>query len=145
MTNGNFPPDYLTSVGETRLLIPDTAVDADLDYLFSDTQISALLRLYNDNVKRAAAQAKDIIATDQVLLLKVVKTDDLAVDGAKVAAELRAQAKALRDQADYDIESEVFDYFQIVYPNSSTYPEAVPVWGRHLVEVAAVEDNSPWG
>jgi hypothetical protein len=143
MANGTYPPDYLTSVGQVRLLIPDTAVDATLDYLFSDTQISALLTLF-PSVKRAAAQAKDIIAADTVMLLKVVRTDDLSVDGAKVAAELRAQAKQLRDSADKDDEEGVLDYFAIVFPDRSVYPEAVPVWGRHLVEIAEVEDHSPW-
>lgn len=144
MANGLYPTDYASAVGHVRLLIPDTAVDTDENYIFSDEQINALLGLFNGSAKRAAAQAKDIIATDQLLLIKVVRTDDLSVDGAKVAAELRLQAKALRDQADAEDQAEVFDYFQIVYPQAQAYPEAVPVWGRHLVEVAPVEDHSPW-
>jgi hypothetical protein len=124
------PVDYTTTVGHVRLLIPDTAVDDDSNYLFSDEQVETLLSLYGDNVKRAAAQAKDIIATDQVLLLKVVRTDDLTVDGAKVATELRLQAKALRDQAD----NEDGDYFNIVYPYGSVaWPEGtIPRYGRQL-------------
>jgi len=142
--NGVYPVNYFTSVGQTRLLIPDTAVDTVFDFIFSDEQITALLALFNGNVKRAAAQAKDIIATDQLLLVRVVRTDDLSVDGAKVAAELREQAKSLRAQADKDDEGELLDYFAIVFPDRAVYPEAVPVWGRHLVEVAEVEDRSPW-
>lgn len=133
--NGLNPPDYTSDVGLVRLLIPDTAVDENEDYLFSDDQIEALLGVYNGNVKRAAAQAKDIIASDTVMLLKVVRTDDLQVDGAKAAAEIRAQAKALRDQADKADEDDVFDYFQIVYPQTGLYPEAVPLWGRSRVEI----------
>jgi hypothetical protein len=132
MANGTIPADYTTSVGQTRLLIPDTAVDGSLDYIFSDTQINALLGLFGDNVKRAAAAAKDILASDNVLLLKVVRTDDLNVDGAKVAAELRAQAKSLRDQADVD--EGTFDYFDIVYPDAEALPEAVPFYGRFEID-----------
>lgn len=130
-----YPPIYSTPVGQVRLLIPDTAHDEDGLYLFEDEQLDALLDLYGDNVKRAAAQAKDIIASDTVMLLKVIRTDDLQVDGAKVAAELRLQAKALRDQADKADQDDVFDYFTIVYPESDLYPEAVPVWGRARVEI----------
>lgn len=143
MTNGNYPVDYTTSVGQVRLLIPDTAPTPypDLDYIFADAQITALLGLFNGNVKRAAAQAKDIIATDEVLLVQVVRTDDLSVDGAKVAAELRAQAKSLRDQADAADQAEVFDYFQVVYSQNELYPEGVPLWGRSRVEIV----SGTWG
>lgn len=144
MANGVYPVNYTTDVGKVRLLIPDTAVSPmpDLDFIFSDDQITTLLGLFDGNVKRAAAQAKDIIATDELLLVKVVRTDDLSVDGAKIAAELRAQAKSLRDQADAADETELLDYFTIVYPQAQLYPEGVPVWGRARVEIA--EDPNPW-
>lgn len=132
MANGVYPTDYATDVGKIRLLIPDTAVDTSNNYLFSDDQLTALLGLYDDNVKRSAAQAKDIIASETTMLLKYVVTDDLQVDGPKVAAELRAQAKELRAQADTSDNSEVFDYFDIVYPQGQTasVPEgsAYPFW-----------------
>jgi hypothetical protein len=131
MSSSVNPPDYTTDIGLVRLLIPDTAVDEEGEFLFTDDQIDGLLGLYANNIKRTAAQAKDIIATDQVLLLKVVRTDDLSVDGAKVAAELRLQAKSLRDQADAADALAVGDYFDIVYPN---YPVALPgqvSWPEH--------------
>jgi hypothetical protein len=131
------PPDYLTGVGQVRLLVPDVALDENNAYLFSDDQITSLLLLFNDNVKRAAAQAKDILATDTAMLLKVVRTDDLSVDGAKLATELRLQAKALRDQADDEDAQGVSDAFEIIYPNQDCYPEAVPMWGRHRVEIGS--------
>ena len=104
------PPDYSTNVGLCRLLIPDTS---STSYILSDEQITALLALFNASVKRAAAQAKDIIAADTVMLLKVIKTDDLQIDGAKVAAELRAEAEVLRAQAQLE---ESGDYFFLDYP-----------------------------
>lgn len=132
-----YPPIYSTPVGQVRLLIPDTAHDEDNLYLFEDEQLDALLDLYNNNVKRAAAQAKSIIAGDTVMLLKVIRTDDLQVDGAKVAAELRVQAKDLRDEANKADQDDLFDYFTIVYPEQDLYPEAVPVWGRARVEIVS--------
>lgn len=139
MANGLAPADYTSDIGLVRLLVPDMALDEDGDYLFSDDQIEAFLGLFNGNIKRAAAQAKDVVAADTVMLVKVVRTDDLSVDGAKAAAELRAQAKSLRDQADAADEADVLDYFTIVYPSSPAYPEGVPVWGRHLVEIDRVD------
>lgn len=121
--------DYETNIGKVRVLIPDVVEDAD-GYLFSDEQITVLLGLYNDNIKRAAAQAKDILATDTALLLKVLRTDDLSVDGAKTAAELREQAKALRAQADADEASGAAEYFDVVYPEQCgvTHIEGVGVY-----------------
>ena len=104
------PPDYSSNVGLCRLLIPDTS---NVEYILSDEQITALLALFNSSVKRAAAQAKDIIAADTTMLLKVIKTDDLQIDGVKVAAELRAQASVLRAEANLE---EVGGYFFLDYP-----------------------------
>ena len=69
--------------------------------------------LFPGSVKRAAAQAKDIIAADTMMLLKVIKTNDLQVDGSKVAAELRAQAMELRAQAQLE---DTGDFFSLTYP-----------------------------
>lgn len=103
------PPDYSTVVGQIRLLIPDVEqLDnladpaQDAAYLFSDSQIQAFATLYGNNVKRAAAQAKLVLATSEALINKVIKTYDFTTDGAKLGAELRAQAKQLQEEADKD-------------------------------------------
>jgi len=115
------PPDYTTAIGQVRLLVPDveqlaSAVDptASPAYLFSDPQIQALLSLYSSNIKRAAAQAKLVLATSEALINKVIKTDDLSTDGAKLAAELRAQAAFLMSEADKDDTEDSYDSFTIV-------------------------------
>jgi hypothetical protein len=104
-----YPPDYATVVGQIRLLIPDTEQLDDLAnpsaadaYIFSDSQIQAFATLYGNNVKRAAAQAKLVLATSEALINKVIKSYDFSTDGAKLGAELRAQAKQLQDEADKD-------------------------------------------
>lgn len=103
------PVAFNTNVGRVRLLIPDIEERSDPRdlrlppaYLFTDEQIQAFLDINNGNVKRAAADAKNTIATVQALLLKVLSTDDKSTDGAKLGAELRAQAKRLMDEADSD-------------------------------------------
>ena len=97
--------DYGTPIGQVRLLIPDVEKLADPrdlrlppEYIFTDEQIAGYLALESGNVKLAAASALAALAASEVLILKVIKTDDKETDGAKVGAELRARAKMLRDE-----------------------------------------------
>jgi hypothetical protein len=118
------PPDYATTIGQVRLLIPDTEqlenlqdLTADVSYIFSDSQLQAFLSLYSNNVKRAAAQAKLVLATSETLINKVIKTSDYTTDGAKLGAELRAQAKQLQDEAAYDLQFDSYETFIITKPS----------------------------
>ena len=115
------PPDYATAIGQVRLLIPDTEqlenlqdLSADPEYIFSDAQIQAFVSLYSSNVKRAAAQAKLVLATSETLINKVIRTTDYTTDGAKLGAELRAQAKQLQDEADKDDLADSYESFTVV-------------------------------
>lgn len=120
-----YPPDYATAVGQVRLLIPDTEelqdpadTEPHAHYLFSDAQIQAFVTLYSNNVKRAAAQAKLVLATSESLINKVIRTADYTTDGAKLGAELRAQAKQLQDEADKDDLVDSYDTSFIVVPQT---------------------------
>jgi hypothetical protein len=115
------PPNYATAIGQVRLLIPDTEqlenpadLEAPAEYIFNDSQIQAFLSLYSDNIKRAAAQAKLVLATSETLISKVIRTDDLQTDGAKLGQELRAQARELREQANEEELYEAYEEFEIV-------------------------------
>jgi hypothetical protein len=123
--NDLFPPDYATGVGQVRLLIPDTeplldpsGVHDHAEYIFSDAQVQAFLTLYSNNVKRAAAQAKLVLATSESLINKVIRTADYTTDGAKLGAELRAQAKQLQEEADKDDLVDSYDDSFIVVPQT---------------------------
>lgn len=113
-----------------RLLIPD--LDAD-NQLFTDIELEGFLSLYRGSVRRAAAAAIDSVANNEALLFKVVKTDDLQVNGAAVAEALRKRAVSLRAEADVDDSAAVTDEFTIVYPKHCwPVPEATPrpfSWG----------------
>lgn len=91
--------DYTTDLGKVRLLIPDTD---ESNQLFSDAQITAFLTMEGGIVKKAAAAALETIASNEAMVSKVIRTQDLSTDGAKVAAELRARAAELRRQVDED-------------------------------------------
>ncbi len=117
------PPNYSTAIGQVRLLIPDTEQledpknpSATPEYIFTDPQIQAFIALYNNNVKRAAAAAKLALATSEALIGKVIKTYDFSTDGAKLAAELRAQAKQLQDEAREDDMYDSYETFIVVSP-----------------------------
>jgi hypothetical protein len=119
------PPDYSTAVGQVRLLIPDVEQLSNLAdptaspaYIFNDSQIQAFLTLYSNNVKRAAAQAKLVLATSEALINKVIRTADYTTDGAKLGAELRAQAAELKAEADKDEAEDSYEEIAIVSFNT---------------------------
>jgi hypothetical protein len=104
------PIDYTSDVGKVRLLVCD--ID-DTRQVFTDDQIQAFLDLEGGNVKRAAAQAIDTNADNEALASKVLRSQDLSLDGAKVADAMRKHADRLRSQADVEDE-EIGSFFEIV-------------------------------
>lgn len=101
-----------------RLLISD--VDEDTA-VFSDEEIDLFLSM-EGTVRLAAAQALDAIADNEALCSKVIRTQDLQTDGAKLADALRKRAQSLRDQEDEETEGPGF--FDIV-PGAGCSPEHV--------------------
>jgi Arc/MetJ family transcription regulator len=104
--------DYTTPDGQVRLLISD--VEEGDGQIFDDDQITGFLATNGDHVKRAAATALITIATSEVLISKVIKSQDLTTDGAKVADALRKNAEQLRREADDDEDREAGSFFDIV-------------------------------
>jgi hypothetical protein len=84
-----------TAGGQVRLLIPDTNPAA---HVFEDEELGVFLALEGGRVKRAAALALETMASNEAFTQKAIKLLDLSTDGPKVAAELRARAKVLREQ-----------------------------------------------
>lgn len=104
--------DPTTAIGQIRLISFDSdATNVQLQ----DEDIAAFLVLENNSVRRAAAMVLDRLATKYALVQGAVKLLDLEVDGTKVAAEFRSQAKDLRHQeevlAQFDIAEMVLDEF----------------------------------
>lgn len=103
--------DYTTARGKVRAMIPDIS---ETDPILSDGQLDAFLSVSGDNIKKAVSMAWRAIATETNLLYKYVKTDDLLVDGPKMAAELLKSAKELYAEAVEDIAEESADTFEVV-------------------------------
>jgi hypothetical protein len=100
--------DYSTDVAKVRLLISD--ID-DASQIFNDQAISAFLSMALDgNVKRAAAQALLVMATNEVLVQKRIKLLDLSTDGPAEAEALRKLAMQLRAEADEEEIDGAFDW-----------------------------------
>lgn len=110
-----FTYDVSGDPGKVRLLLND--VDRDTA-VFNDDEIQAFLDLEGGSVKLAAAQAIDTNATNEALATKVLRTQDLTTDGAKLADAMRKHADALRVQAaDEATEADSDDYgFTLVSP-----------------------------
>jgi hypothetical protein len=99
-------------IGVVRMLVNDVSAP----WIFSDEEITAFLTLEGKSVKRAAAQAIDTNADNEALASKVLKSQDLATDGAKVADALRKRAAALRQQADVE-DGDFFEIVDVVGPS----------------------------
>ncbi len=110
-----------TSAGRVRLLLSDTD---PAQWVFTNGEIDAFLALEGENVKRAAAQAIDTNASNEVLASKVLRTQDLTTDGAKLADALRKHAAELRAQADAEVQlSDDGIYFDLISPGHGCPPE----------------------
>lgn len=93
------------------------------DKVLSTRQLQALLDLNGGELRLAAADALEVVASDRVLTLSVIGTPEVNVDGAKVSAELRARAAALREQH-YELAEDsafgVVDYVPYPWPPELT-------------------------
>lgn len=102
------------NIGKVRLLIPDRV---EANAVFTDEEIQAYLDMNDSNVRRAAAEALETIASDEAMTLKVLTTLDLSTNGASVSDALLRRAEILRDkadEADAGEEGGSFDYAEMV-------------------------------
>lgn len=88
--------DPATIIGQVRLNCQDTS---QVNAIFSDEEITAFLAMNDQNVFRAAADALDIIASNQSYILKVFSENGTSINGPAVAADLRTHARTLREKA----------------------------------------------
>ncbi len=93
-----FTYDLSTDAGKVRLLVPDNKAAS---YIFEDDEIDLFLAL-EGGIKKATAMALETIASNEALVLKVIKLLDVQTDGAKVSDALLKRAALLRSQAEDD-------------------------------------------
>lgn len=110
------------TIGQVRLLMADVGAT---EYL-SDFQVGDFLALNGDNPYLAAADALESIAVSEVLVGKVIKTQDLSTDGAKVAEALMKLAALRRKRGEEIAAADAGDdfAFSIAYfPDGDYRPE----------------------
>lgn len=123
---GVFPFVATTPVGQVRVLLGDTdpvqvgVGDTGTYVLFSDTELEAMVLIFNGNVKRAGAQAIRSTAVAKAITLGKWRTDDLSVDYAAVAEAMRKAAENLDNAADSDDIRASADIFEMIYPFQGT-------------------------
>lgn len=93
------PDDTLLKISYVRHRIHDKDPNFPIFY---DAEVEAALILEGFDLRRAAAYCLETIAASEVMIQKVIKILQFSTDGAKVAAELRANAAMLRQQAAND-------------------------------------------
>lgn len=93
-----FTADVSTPVGQVRLLITD--MDPARPIFADDSAIQTFLTMNDMDVRLAAAQALDVMATNEAMTLKVITNMDLSTDGASVARAIREHARVLREQVE---------------------------------------------
>lgn len=103
------PPDFSTDIGRIRALIPDVeqvdySGEGRSEYMFSDQHLNGLYAISAGDsparLYRAAASALRALAVSEGLIQKVIRTEDLQTDGAKLAMALLAGARALEERGD---------------------------------------------
>ena len=121
--NGN-----MAAKDDVRLLIPDLAPAPN--QIFTDNQIEQFLTLSDQKVFLAAARALEVVAADEALVYKIVRTDDLSVNGVTGAVQvLLERAKGLRDdQVKADIENAPDEGFVLVFPDQGPRRPEATVW-----------------
>lgn len=117
-------------IDQVRLLIPDTDPD---NQIFTDEDVENFLLTASGSVWRAGALAILAVANNEALLLKHVRTDDLAVNGPAVADALRKTAEIYFDRADKEDAQDVNDAFRVIPTvRSSMYaPEYADSWNDY--------------
>lgn len=91
--------DLTAPVGVMRAIIPDNDTAT---HVFDDEELDVFLAIEGGSIKRGAALALETIASNEALVLKVVRLLDIQTDGAKVADALLKRAALLRKQAEDD-------------------------------------------
>lgn len=122
--------DPATPAGQVRLLINDTSADP----VFTDQDIAGFLALEGNSVKRAAAQALDVIADDEALTSKVVSSEGVSTNGPAVADSLRRRATTLREQAVYDLGLD----------DDEIYVEVMPMYAQSRYNIDSDFPDSWW-
>lgn len=128
----------MANIDVVRTLIPDTEAifgASSNETLFSDDDINNFLLAGGDSVLRATALACMAIGTSEALISKVIRTQDLQTDGARLSDAMVKKADALFKRADAEDAAAAVGYFDIIdfgegwrYTPELTEPDISTTW-----------------
>lgn len=119
--------DPTNSIGRMRLILSDKD---EQNVFYQDEELQAFLTMAGD-VRRAAADALDAMASNQAMVLKVIRTLNLSTDGAATARALREHAKTLREQAEA-ADAGDGDLFEIAEFAGDVFTQRERIWNQAL-------------
>jgi len=114
------------TVAQVRVLIPDTDQvfgEAKDEYLFSDEQLQTFIVIGKGNALYAAGLAMTAVGNSEALISKVIVSQDLETDGAKVQKEWAANGARYIQWGRAELAEEGFEFFELVYPTAHRTPE----------------------
>lgn len=138
-----FPLDPLSPVGSVRLLISDSQLRADpadpnavAEYYFSDAFLTGFLTINSGNLKLAAADVLLALASNESMVSKKIRKENLQTDGPAVTNALRLVAQDYRTQGKADKEAldaedgtfVIVDFADPVTPFDSFEAQAGVLW-----------------
>lgn len=126
MSSFTYDPSNPTDIETIRLLLNDIDPASPV---FQDEELQIFLTLEGGHVKLAAAQAIDANASNEALASKVLRTQDLQTDGAKLAQVLHAHAEQLRNQHANAVADADAGFFEIIDTSTGCGPEHASVHG----------------
>lgn len=89
----------MSDIELVRSLYGDVEPDTDGNYIIPDATVQGFLTLSNGDHIMAASLACGAIAGSELYLSRVLRTDDLTINGAAAASEWRLRAKDLAEQS----------------------------------------------
>lgn len=119
-----------TDRGKVRLLAADNNAS---NPIFTDDEIDAFLALEENSVRRAAALTLETMASEEARLQRALAVQADPPTPSQAAAEFRARAALLREQADLDEARDddgLFDTAEMVHDDFSARERLRKQWLR---------------
>jgi hypothetical protein len=110
----SFTYNLATNIGKVRRTIPDKE---ETDAIWSDEEITSFLDDENNDWRRASALALEIMASDELLVLKTIRIHNIETNSDRMASALMKRAQSLRQlakEADADTDASSFEIIEMV-------------------------------
>lgn len=126
----SFTYDPTTNVGRIRRTIPDKIED---DAVWTNEELQSFLDDEGGDWRRATALALETMASDDLLVLKTIRVQNIETNVDRMAKQLFDRAKRLRDLA-MDADANAGDAFDFAEVAVTDHQYRERVWNQALRE-----------